>query len=285
MYKVQETETRRLVVQVRRLQDHKVLLEGVSDDGVENRGTQVALQRDAKSMVLYVSLLLFMNESLVSSRADICLTQTGTQMGMEIDMSIYFLALAELRRHTPGVSQHLASAKNPSGIPLQDAYFTISFMTFPPTITVRSGEPVLDLPDDHPENKSRAIFRECQRSVGDRGDGLPAAYEVSSFLGGRRPTLLHHVFPSKIQLWAQGKKFDGDAEVDNVYRKPAKDDKGNNLAFVLDEIDRYVMDARKNFRPPAPGDEASPKTIYDYIEAKVTVDRDAMAWLGFKFYH
>ncbi len=73
------------------------------------------------------------------------------------------------------------------------------------------------------------------------------------------------------QLFAPGKKYAGDAVVDDAYllrRKPAKDETGKNLAFVLDEVDRHAMFARKHFRPPGAGDEESPKTIYDYIERR-----------------
>ncbi len=65
-----------------------------------------------------------------------------------------------------------------------------------------------------------------------------------------------------------------------MHRKPAQDEEGNNHAFVLDEIDRHVMDARKYFRPPAVGDEESPKTIY--VETMAAADPNVMAWLGEK---
>jgi len=38
-------------------------------------------------------------------------------------------------------------------------------------------------------------------------------------------------------------KFAGDPEVEDAKK----------LAFVLDEVDRHVMDARKHFQLPAPG--------------------------------
>ncbi len=64
-------------------------------------------------------------------------------------------------------------------------------------------------------------------------------------------------------------------------RIPAQDGEGKKPAFVLDEVDRYVMGARKHFRLPDPGDEESaPKTIYDYLEAKVAADSNVMAWMG-----
>ncbi len=97
---------------------------------------------------------------------------------------------------------------------------------------------------------------------------------------------LEELIPSTIRLFVPGDKISGDAVVDDakfLRRKPAQDGSGKNLAFVLDEVDRHVMDARKHFRPPAAGDEESPKTIYDYVEAKVAADLDVLAWLGFDF--
>ncbi len=133
--------------------------------------------------------------------------------------------------------------------------------------------------DEQLENQSRPVRIFC-----DREDGVPVAFEVQSYLGGSKPVYLVLPFPPTIQLRAPSDEFAGDAMVDDakfMRRKPAKDAEGNNLAFVLDEVDHHVMGARKHFRPPASGDEDSPKTIYDYIEAKVGADPDVMAWLGF----
>jgi len=43
-----------------------------------------------------------------------------------------------------------------------------------------------------------------------------------------------------------------------------------------------VMDARKHFRPPVAGDKGSPRTIYDYVEAKAAADPKVLAWMGLK---
>ncbi len=81
-------------------------------------------------------------------------------------------------------------------------------------------------------------------------------------------------------------EFAGDAVLPAyLTRKPAVGVGGNNLAFVLDEVDRFVMDARRDFRPPAPGDEydeKSPKTIYDYVEAKVAADPNAITFVKWR---
>ncbi len=59
------------------------------------------------------------------SRTQICVTEIVTGMGMSAGalMFLRLVALAELRRHMPGVSEHLATFNNPSGIPLKDAVF------------------------------------------------------------------------------------------------------------------------------------------------------------------
>lgn len=188
------------------------------------------------------------------------------------DRFLTILALAELRRHMPGVSQHLESNDNPSGIPFKDAFFTI-FLRQPPTIKVR----VRDLLQDG-----------YQERIANRAGDERNMFEVVSYAGGMTSRAAGYVdvFPPKIQLFALGDTFAGDA-VDKpslLYRKPARyeNSKGKNLGFILDEVDRHVMDARMHFRRPDPGDSESPKTIYDYIEAKVVDDPDVLAWVGYE---
>ncbi len=198
-----------------------------------------------------------------------------------------FVAITELRRHMPGVSEQLASGKNPSGIPLKDAFFSVSLTNFPATITVRAGDDSSNILNDSEqvEGQPDDAFREFEQIFGDQGDDLPPAFEVCHPRGGRKAVALVQPMSPCIQLFAPGKKYAGDAEIDDSYllhRKPAKDETGKNLAFVLDEVDRHVMDARKHFRPPAAGDDESPKTIYDYVEMKVAADPDVLVWVGFE---
>ncbi len=61
MCQVRERETGDFTVQVRRLQDRDVLLEGVSDDVVENRRPQIRMQREAKIMGPCVTLLFILS--------------------------------------------------------------------------------------------------------------------------------------------------------------------------------------------------------------------------------
>ncbi|KLO18154.1 hypothetical protein SCHPADRAFT_993766 [Schizopora paradoxa] len=185
------------------------------------------------------------------------------------------LALTELRRHLPGVSKNLASFSNPSGVPLKDAFFGVSFITFPPTITVHSKtSPETVKCKNPPQSK-----RDPGTPDGIRREDL----EVSFNWGGTKVTMEQPILRC-VRLFAPV-EGDGDELSDTrlLVRDAAQDEKKRSLSFVLDEVDRHVMNTRKNFRPPAPGDDKSPKTIYDYVEAKVAEDPMTMAWLGARF--
>ncbi len=196
------------------------------------------------------------------SRTQICVTEIVTGMGMSAGalMFLRLVALAELRRHMPGVSEHLATFNNPSGIPLKDAVFTVSFLSVPPTITVRSGDSPPKVPheprlvleeDEHDRKKCRDALRKYERIFSDPLNCLPAGFQVQSFWGGRWPVSSVQPIAPNAQLFAPGKKYAGDAVVDDAYllrRKPAKDETGKNLAFVLDEV-RPPCDVRSQALP------------------------------------
>ncbi len=150
----------------------------------------------------------------------------------------------------PGVVKHLASVdNNASGISLGNAHLTVFLFCLSPIIIVRPGDSPPIVPD----------LKDARDRV---HNGLPASFEVASAWGGREPFVTKFDFPPNIQLFAPGKEYAGDVEVEDAHlmrRNPAMDESGKNLAFVLDEVDRHVMDARKHFRLPAPGDEESPK--------------------------
>ncbi len=130
--------------------------------------------------------------------------------------------------------------------------------------------------------KTRDAFSKFERVRSDRGHDssiMPAALEVESFWGVRNPLTVAQPIPPAMRLLAPGPKYAEGAEVNEAYlmhRKPAKDENGKSLAFVLDEVDRQVIDARRHFQPPVAGDKDSPRTIYDYIEAKVRADPNVM---------
>lgn len=184
---------------------------------------------------------------------------TGT--GQPVDKFIHVVALAELRRHMPGLKRRL----NSSGIQLKDAFFTIT-LTVPPSIRIQSIKDVI--PDEQ-----RAVHK----------GPLPAKYKVESCWGGRSNIVYTmNDFPQHILLFPPSNMYEENAKVEDAHlmcRSQALDEEEKKLAFVLDEVDRHVMDAREHFVPPAPGDNASPKTIYDYIEAKVAVDQKVLKWL------
>lgn len=189
------------------------------------------------------------------------------------------VALAEIRRHLPGLCKRLATMENTSGIPLKDALFMISYLSIPPTISVSTKS----LSDTSRDSSCLDLGQPPQ--AGDRDGMQPGWIEVILYWGGRSSLTLGQSIPPNVELFTMYFNYAGDTEFDDahlLHRKPAQDEKGRSLLFVVDEVDRFVMDARKHFRPPAPGDEGSPRTIYDYIEAKVAADPGAMSWLGYQ---
>ncbi len=194
----------------------------------------------------------------------------------------------------PGLSSSrlLADADAEPSPRVEDAFFTVMFVDHPPTIRIRSAADLAAADGVSAKNDlndlPRLLFRRFQElnnsgRGGVVGNGLPAAFETLSNPVGLSHTSSMHPIPLNTQLLAvaaAGEEFAGDAELPAyLMRKPAKDENGNNLVFALDEVDRFVMDARAQFRPPAVGDEDSPKTIYDYIEAKVAADHNAITWV------
>lgn len=145
----------------------------------------------------------------------------------------------------PGLSEHLASAKHPSCVPLAEAVFTVSLITLPPSIRICSRDTRPNFPRDPilAEIEARKASSKLERAFRDQGhesNGMPAVFEVESMWGGGKRMLSLQLIPSDMQLFQPGRKYAEGAEVDNAYlcRKPAKDENGNNLAFVLDEVDK-----------------------------------------------
>ncbi len=76
--------------------------------------------------------------------------------------------------------------------------------------------------------------------------------------------------PANILDYGVGVTHDCDEKLRYLTRRPAVNPKKKSLPFILDEIDFYVMDARKSFRPPKEANESSSsKTIYHYVAQKV----------------
>ncbi len=65
------------------------------------------------------------------------------------------------------VSEQLASGKNPSGIPLKDAFFSVSLTNFPATITVRAGDDSSNILNDSEqvEGQPDDAFREFEQTT------------------------------------------------------------------------------------------------------------------------
>jgi len=183
------------------------------------------------------------------------------------DQFLYNLAVFELHRHTPGVLQQIASEENPNGVLLKDAFFVVSYGFLPPAILVKSADNVLNTPGQKEE--TRAVMEHVLETVRkDGGRSLPL--QIHSHRGGYIPTITTHMVPANILDYGVGVTHNGDEELRYLTRRPAVNPKKKSLPFILDEIDFYVMDARKSFRPSKEANESSsPKTIYHYVEQKV----------------
>ncbi|KLO18148.1 hypothetical protein SCHPADRAFT_131607 [Schizopora paradoxa] len=209
-----------------------------------------------------------------------------TGVGRPTDKFLYVVALAELRRHFPGVSKRIASTENPSGIPYDEAFFTVC-LSNPPTIKVRSIKEVQRVDQRQKyDGQGGATIAEDVMAMLRHTSGLPCRFEVLSYWGGNASSAVQFIdiLPPNMQLSPSGEAYVVDVQVQEAHlkrRKPAVDEQGKKkLEFLLDEVDRHVMDAREHFVPPAPGDGTSPKTIYDYVEAKVAADPKVLSWLG-----
>jgi len=97
--------------------------------------------------------------------------------------------------------------------------------------------------------------------------------------GTRR--LMTYSVPGDLLEWPAGVVHSGETRIPNLPRHPAKDKNGHGLAFTLNEIDYFVLDALENFRPPTLADGSSPKTIYDYVEQKVASNPSIDEWKRF----
>ena len=222
-----------------------------------------------------------------SSRVNLPLTVITivTGVGRPTDKFLYVVALAELRRHFRGISKRIASSGNPSGVPIDEAFFTVC-LSNPPTIRVRSIKEVQpDARGQKPDGQTSTTVEDVMAML-RHTSGLPCRFEVLSYWGGNASSAVQFIdiLPPNMQLSPPAEAWTVDPKVQEAHlkrRKPAVDEQGKKaLEFSLDEVDRHVMDAREHFVPPAPGDEASPKTIYDYVEARVAADPKVLSWLG-----
>ncbi|KLO10954.1 hypothetical protein SCHPADRAFT_942429 [Schizopora paradoxa] len=201
-------------------------------------------------------------------------------MKQPTDQFSYALALFEIHRHTPGVRKLIASPENPNGIPLSEAFFIVSYAFIPPGIHIKSFDEVLNTPGQRPE--TRGVMQLIVDTVRkDEGKSLPM--QVHCHRGGHIPTITTHSVPANILDFAYGDINPGDETVEYISRRPAKDIRNEPYPFVLTEVDEHVIDARKNYRQPTSGDEASsssPKTIYHCVEQQVAKNKDSVpdAW-------
>lgn len=196
------------------------------------------------------------------------------------DQFLYILGLFEIHRHTPGVLKLIASPENPSGTPLNEAFFLVHFGYSPPAIFVETIDAVLNTPNQKEE--TRVMMQHVLDTACKEGrKRVPV--QVYAFRGGHMPTFLPALMPGDILERNPGVIHTVHEDIQHLSREPATDAKGDSLSFTLDEVDFYAMDARKNYRQPKANDKAyssSPKTIYHYVEEQVAKGKHSafIAW-------
>lgn len=182
--------------------------------------------------------------------------------------------MQEIARHAPRlVPQFSGDKKNPEGSHFADSSLTISFESNPPVIGVCSGNGLLKS-DLIEEDTRGAILKEMENDLGRRNLGEMVAVKSHYYRGGDMISVDTHFIPKYIVESVEGEIYPGDAKIFNLTRVPAKDEEGNDLPFVLTEVDYHVIFARTHFRPRAAGgpgkpDSATPKTIYQFVEKMV----------------
>lgn len=197
----------------------------------------------------------------------------------------YVLAVFEMHRHMPGILQQVSTENNtnPGSIPLTDAFFLIDFGFLPPAIFVRTAEMVLNTPGQREDTRaSTELLLKTVREAA--GELIPM--HVHSLRGGYTTSFSSHLVPRSMFENLEGAvHYPNDmVKVPNLTRVPAEDENGGSLAYILDEIDTLVLDARENFRTPTSGEEStstSPKTIYHYVEQKAAAIQYGAGWADF----
>ncbi|KLO18156.1 hypothetical protein SCHPADRAFT_131708 [Schizopora paradoxa] len=190
------------------------------------------------------------------------------------------VALAETRRHAPGLCKRLR-ADHPSSILFFGAIFNISLLTVPPTITVSRK----DYPQATPEEVSSFEYGE----ILDNSSHIEAHapwLTVDVFWGGKTSSMtLRGPIPPLmlVEMFAVHMSDAGGTGISDqsrfVHRKSAQDDRGKSLPFVRNEVDDLIIEAQNRFRPLEPDDKGAPRTIYDYIEEKAMANPAILPWL------
>lgn len=184
-----------------------------------------------------------------------------------------------MHRHAPGIVQQLSTKSNwnGDGDPSQDPLLKLNFEFIPPFGVVHT---VQDLKKGMLEQEQELeLIRPMVDVVrGEAGRRLMVFLNVVR--GLETSSSMYFFAPRSFIEGVEGKVYDPGDETDTPKSKrmPLKDENGKAQAFVTDEIDAVIEDARANFHPPAPGDDAaSPKTIYEYVRQKVA-ERQPEAW-------
>jgi len=181
---------------------------------------------------------------------------------------LHILGAFELHRHVPGVLRQLSATDSyKEGVLFKDTFLVVNFSAFPPSLFLEAADTML-----HECEDGGILIKSVLEIVRQEGDGF-FPIDVRGHRGGRKVARVPFFLPRSFLENVEGTVYDaGDAtKTPNSTWFLASDANGKSLSFILDEIHAIIVEARKNFHPPAPGDDAStsPKTIYHYVEKKV----------------
>jgi len=214
-----------------------------------------------------------------------------TRMNPLTDQFSFSLAAYEMHRHMPGILQTLLRNKtsNPEGIPLEDAFFVVSLNSIPPAITVKTREMVLKQLNAFSQREATCAVTEQMLEAVRKSDGEFIPLHVYALRGGHMASFAAYLLRKNMFKNVEGTVCGpGTTTIPGLTRAPATGGNGKSLPFILDEIDAFVLDARKNFCLPVPHKKSlrnpsshGPKTIYDYVEQKVAANHQMPGWADF----
>lgn len=183
------------------------------------------------------------------------------------------LGAYELHRHAPGAIEQL-SKKSDLCTSFKSGSLIVDLCSVPPIIEARTAERLANSPRKLMIDVAVGRLLDVVRQA----DGTVLPIIACGFGGDRSQICTPFILPRSAIKDVEDAICDPSNSTKPPYltRFPATDTKGQPLAFILDEIDTIVMEARKTFHPPSQNDEfssKSPKTIYDYVEQKVASRR------------
>jgi len=195
---------------------------------------------------------------------------------------LHRLAIFDIRRHAPGVMQVIVSNEDMICPKPTDIFFGVFYDRFPVRI---AAQPVDKVMNERLEvqPQSHTLLKHVL-NITRNSEGALMIMEAFSYRGGTIPVGAVFTLPTAdvfLCATGDGMTYPGNWEISGLTRTQMMNVKDEKLSFVLDEIDQYLLDARKNFRPPEATEEESnsPKTIYEYVERKIAAREPPVGWM------